>query len=42
MIEAVESRDGSFVGVQFHPEAMEPALDALFRDLVERAEESAA
>ncbi len=36
-VEAIESADGSFVGVQFHPEAMEPALDALFQDLVERA-----
>ena len=37
VVEAVESEDGSFVGVQFHPEAMEPPLDALFVDLVERA-----
>ena len=36
-IEAIESEDGSFVGVQFHPEAMSPPLDALFRDLVENA-----
>ncbi|WP_420457444.1 gamma-glutamyl-gamma-aminobutyrate hydrolase family protein [Rubrivirga sp.] len=36
-IEAIESEDGSFLGVQFHPEAMEPALDALFGDLVARA-----
>ncbi len=40
VIEAIESADGSFVGVQFHPEAMEPPLDAVFRDLVERARES--
>ena len=39
-IEAVESADGAFVGVQFHPEAMEPALDALFEDLVARARET--
>lgn len=38
-IEAIESEDGTFVGVQFHPEAMEPALDALFEDLVARASE---
>ena len=38
VVEAIESADGSFVGVQFHPEATEPALDALFRDLVARAE----
>ena len=37
VIEAVETTDGAFLGVQFHPEAMEPPLDALFRDLVERA-----
>ena len=37
VIEAIESRDGSFIGVQFHPEAMDPALDAVFSDLVRRA-----
>ena len=37
VIEAVESADGQFLGVQFHPEAMEPPLDALFEDLVARA-----
>ena len=37
VVEAIESEDGSFVGVQFHPEAMEPPLDALFSDLVLRA-----
>ena len=37
VIEAVESEDGSFVGLQFHPEAMEPPLDAVFEDLVSRA-----
>ena len=37
VIEALESPDGAFMGVQFHPEAMEPPLDALFRDLVARA-----
>ena len=39
-IEAVESADGSFVGLQFHPEAMEPPLDAVFADLVARAREA--
>lgn len=37
VVEALESMDGAFVGVQFHPEAMEPPLDALFSDLVSRA-----
>ena len=37
VIEAIESTDGAFLGVQFHPEAMDPPLDALFEDLVERA-----
>jgi putative glutamine amidotransferase len=37
VVEAVETADGAFLGVQFHPEAMDPPLDALFRDLVERA-----
>lgn len=36
-VEAIESVDGTFIGVQFHPEAMEPPLDALFEDLVARA-----
>ena len=40
VIEAIESADGAFVGVQFHPEAIEPPLDALFTDLVARAMES--
>ena len=35
--EVIETPDGAFVGVQFHPEAMTPPLDALFSDLVERA-----
>lgn len=39
-IEALETEDGAFLGVQFHPEAMEPALDALFEDLVARAREA--
>lgn len=37
IVEAVETPDGAFVGVQFHPEAMAPPLDALFTDLVARA-----
>lgn len=36
-VEALETEDGAFLGVQFHPEAMEPPLDALFEDLVARA-----
>ena len=42
VVEAVETADGQFVGVQFHPEAMEPPLDALFADLVARARARAA
>ena len=41
VVEAIESADGSFLGLQFHPEAMEPALDAVFRDLVRRARNGA-
>ena len=37
VIEALESADGAFLGVQFHPEAMDPPLDTVFTDLVERA-----
>lgn len=37
VIEALESDDGAFIGVQFHPEAMDPPLDTLFIDLVGRA-----
>ena len=37
VVEAIESEDGTFVGVQFHPEATDPALDVLFADLVVRA-----
>lgn len=36
-IEALESLDGAFLGVQFHPEGMEPPLDVLFTDLITRA-----
>ena len=37
VVEAIERPDGSFVGLQFHPEAMDPPLDAVFSDLVTRA-----
>ncbi len=37
VIEAIESEDGAFLGLQFHPEAMDPPLDAVFEDLVGRA-----
>ncbi len=37
VIEAIEAPDGSFVGVQFHPEALGPPFDGLFTDLVNRA-----
>ncbi|HYE96615.1 MAG TPA: gamma-glutamyl-gamma-aminobutyrate hydrolase family protein [Rubricoccaceae bacterium] len=37
VIEALENEDGSFVGVQFHPERMGAAGAPLFQDLVERA-----
>ena len=36
-IEALERADGTFLGLQFHPEAMNPPLDAVFTDLVTRA-----
>lgn len=41
VIEAIETRDGTFIGVQFHPEAMSPPLDEVFRDLINRARETA-
>jgi len=37
VIEAIESTDGSFVGVQFHPERMGKAGHPLFSYLIERA-----
>ena len=37
VIEAVESEDGTLLGVQFHPERMGAAMRPLFRHLVERA-----
>ena len=36
-VEAIETEDGTFVGVQFHPEAMSPPMDSVFEDLVARA-----
>lgn len=36
VIEAVESEDGRLLGVQFHPERMGEAMQALFADFVER------
>jgi putative glutamine amidotransferase len=41
VVEALETPDGAFVGVQFHPEAMSPPLDSVFTDLVSRAREAA-
>jgi len=37
VIEAVESEDGSFLGVQWHPERMNETMTPLFRHLVEQA-----
>ena len=37
IIEALESEDGSVIGVQFHPELMGEDGAGLFRHLVERA-----
>ena len=37
VVEAIETRDGTFIGVQFHPEALGAPFDGLFSDLVERA-----
>lgn len=37
VVEAIETPDGAFVGVQFHPEALGPPLDGLFADVVDRA-----
>ena len=41
VIEAVESEDGRFLGVQFHPERLGTPFQPLFRHLVTRAEHSA-
>lgn len=41
VIEAIESTDGSVVGVQFHPERMfrtTPEFNAIFDDLIKRAQ----
>jgi putative glutamine amidotransferase len=40
VIEAVESEDGLFLGVQWHPERMDGAMASLFRHLVEQARDS--
>lgn len=40
VIEAVESRDGRLVGVQFHPERLDAAFQPLFHHLVEHAEQA--
>lgn len=37
VIEAVESEDGSFLGVQWHPERMNETMAPLFKHLVEQA-----
>lgn len=37
VVEAIESEDGTLLGVQFHPERMGSAMQPLFRHLVERA-----
>ena len=37
VVEALETPDGAFVGVQFHPETLGAPFDALFADLVARA-----
>lgn len=42
VIEAIENDDGTFIGVQFHPERLGTPFDPLFRHLVERAEQARA
>jgi putative glutamine amidotransferase len=37
VVEALETADGAFLGVQFHPERMGPEAAPLFRHLVRRA-----
>ena len=37
VVEALESDDGRFIGVQFHPERMQGAARQLFADLIRRA-----
>ncbi len=41
VIEAIESADGTILGVQFHPERMDPPLHPLFQHLVEHARRQA-
>jgi putative glutamine amidotransferase len=38
VVEAIESDDGTFIGVQFHPERLGSDFAPLFRHLVERAQ----
>lgn len=42
VIEAIESPDGTFVGVQFHPERLGAPFQPLFHHLVEQAEQAPA
>jgi putative glutamine amidotransferase len=42
VIEALESEDGRFIGVQFHPERMGPDAEPLFRHIVREARQQAA
>lgn len=37
VIEAIETEDGTFIGVQFHPERMDSNGGLLFQDLVQKA-----
>ena len=37
VIEAIESQDGTFLGVQFHPERMGTAMQPLFQHLIKQA-----
>lgn len=41
-IEAIENTDGTILGVQFHPERMEPTFQPLFRHLIDCARRAAA
>lgn len=40
VIEAIESEDGRYLGLQFHPERMPEEMHALFRDFVQRCQKS--
>lgn len=37
VVEAIESEDGLFIGVQWHPERMGALMDPLFHDLIRKA-----